>query len=734
MAGGTEFKIEFKAVADSLKKATADLRKLNQEQAKAAALSRKQDSKANKERFKEFEKYTKLVQKDLKMRESGHSKVLREQRKAQREELSFNKKRNSEEDKRRKEEDRRRIRGRRGGGMFSDGSFQNVGQRAGRAGMGILGMGVGMAVGGAQAGYQRYLEYGQALGGTIGLGSGVGRGIRNARGSRLGFSQIDTAQQVPMMARSTGVVGPRELQQAQRATAMDAGEVSGVFQTLRQSGASFRGGEFSSQSRGGREFAKMVASGTASGLEKGRIPEFAEGVTTLMQRQMGVSAGDVNQGPISALLTAMGKTGLAGFQGSRGAAVAGKLQNAFMNPGGGEWGKSAMMRSMGFGSGATFREAEMRRERGISDPDNIRRLVGQAVKEHGGEADFALRAQTGLGLEQSQELIKMFQKGELSVENLKKIEKLTEGAKSLEEQSLDEMKENGGILQRIAERTDEFIAIGREVTPLIEAVEDVEMEILKALMGILDVVKPFYSDFKEALNYWFGMDEGEAKAAFKAEQERKKQIGISPIDQARINAESYERQRARESEITGAMGAEEQTAAIGKNLFGKDVPTPLSDAYHKEERSRIALDAANKVLMAKRKKSGISLDAPFTDEEKQFLRNSIKMGESGTKSSGEISTQLKIAGGVSGKDIQTVSGDIKRAEGTTKEQATAAAQAAVMNQKRNELDAAKATREIVTNINNSIKPIKVEIDEKNKNPARPKAVSKQSPGKADRVQ
>lgn len=375
----------------------------------------------------------------------------------------------------------------------------------GRVGGSILGGLGGFLVGGAQAGYEKYKEYGSALGGAIGYGRNSGAStkasIGAARGGRLGYSLIDTANQVGSMARNTGVTGPRELQQGMRATGLDQGELGSIYGTIRQAGVSFEGskqgqGATKANSPGGKEFQKMISLGMASGLERGRLPEFFQGVTQLVSEQGSRSAGDIDVTTFSKQLAMLGKGG-SGFQGARGAAVLSKIAGGIVNPGGGEYGQTFMRQAMGFGKpggDVTYYNAEKMREQGIKDPKNISRVIDETVAQHGAgeEGALHLRELLGVSLEQAEGLFKIRESSKSAEEQLEDMQKIADESKSLEEQSLEQMKGLGGVVRRLAGRTDIMIGVGARAADAIEQVEDWQTKLLfwliKMAENIADIV------------------------------------------------------------------------------------------------------------------------------------------------------------------------------------------------------------------------------------------------------
>ncbi len=441
----------------------------------------------------------------------------------------------------------------------------------------------GFLIAGAIGAYQKRNEFHKSLGPSIGLGRGkdIKKGIHGAKGARLGFDVVETAGMVPAMARATGVTGPRELQQGMRATGMDQGAVSGVYGTLARSGTSFQGGELKGQSKGGREFAKMIAAGMYSGLEKGRFPEFAEGVTSMMEQRGASASGDVSSEGFSKLLAAMGKTGLSGFQGARGAKLMDKVNQSIVTPGGGEWGQGLMLRAMGFGkpgSGTGYYEARKQQEKGVSDPENMSKYLSQVIAEGGSGKEGALRlsAISGTSLDQSEKLLSLEQSGLTSKEKLSEIGKIMEEGASIEKQSLSAMKGIGGTLERLAGRTNRLVQIGETAAPAIEKLEDLQLKMLEKLV---EIVKNFYDDVR---TYMGGEGSETTKAALvDLEEDRRKKMGASkgltPSEYAELAAKH-------ETEVRRADARNAKAVHPSSGFLGK-----VKDAWNDRESANTRL-------------------------------------------------------------------------------------------------------------------------------------------------
>jgi hypothetical protein len=225
-------------------------------------------------------------------------------------------------------------------------------------------------------------------------------------GYNLGYTRAETARQAGAIARSTGRVGDVTFAQqvSRSAVGMGVGEAGDMMGTFARAGQ----GGFGEGGRGKREFEMVLARGFESGLDRSRMPEFMQSVGTLVERQSGISAGDVTGANAARLLSFFGKSGLSGLQGERGGKVLSKLDQAIRKPGGGPDGEALMMRAFGFGTpGGTagFMEARRRMQQGITGKGGVKNLIDmvtQTEKEYGGGegSTFVLERLTGLSMEQ----------------------------------------------------------------------------------------------------------------------------------------------------------------------------------------------------------------------------------------------------------------------------------------------------------------------------------------------
>lgn len=386
------------------------------------------------------------------------------------------------------------------------------------------------AITGATQAYQTYMQYGAAQGQLVGLGTraqlrGGAREAGKARGARLGFSMIDTAQQAAGIGRATGNIGAvYRAQQAARATGMDVGEIGGYMGMVRQAGYGFGGmamgpgGQMQQVGQSGpKQLEKIIAAGMLSGIEKSRLPEFMQGMSGIVGAAGARAAGAVDTSSIAAFASLLGKSGQPGFQGARGMNVAQQLMQATVTPGGGEAGQAMMLQALGFGKpgGETpYYEALRRQQQGMQRPENVAAMFKEVYSQLGvvgaggrgpgqQEANIALNELTGLSLEQVETAGDILNSGKSAEEQMAAIKKLMEEAEPIEKQSLKAMKEFGGIASYIAGKTDQLIGIGSKWAPIFQEIDKVQRDVLlklsQLLPGIIEWLKKIYVQIQAGL-------------------------------------------------------------------------------------------------------------------------------------------------------------------------------------------------------------------------------------------
>ena len=373
----------------------------------------------------------------------------------------------------------------------------------------MVGRGISRAVGGVlgfalssltQA-YQTKVQVGMARGGLTGLGTRKQFfGQRGPRGSTLGFNPIESAAHAQMIGRATGNIGATSYaQQAARATGMDVGEAAGFMGQIRQAGYGFGGAARGMQPGNGgpEQFQKVIALGMESGLENARIPEFLQGIGAITQAVGNRISGAVNVQGIAAFQAVLGRSGVPGFQGRRGMAVGAQLNQAIQKPGGGEAGQSIMLQALGFGKpggGTDYYTALKQQQEGLNRPQNIAAMFKEVYSQLGvagaggkvgsnQEANIALSEMTGLGLQQIEDLGQILNSGKSVEEQMKEINELTKGQKSVADQSLEAMKEFGGEIRRVAGKMETMATAGQKMSNIFTTVEKYQ---LKAMMWLAE--------------------------------------------------------------------------------------------------------------------------------------------------------------------------------------------------------------------------------------------------------
>lgn len=456
-----------------------------------------------------------------------------------------------------------------------------------------IGSVIGMMASQVREGFSQKEQYGKAYSALAGMGTREQlRGARK-RGVGLGFSPMETLQQAQGVARATGQIGAvTTAQRFSRVTGMGVGEVGGFMGSLTQAGQGFGG----RAGRGGKkEMIDILALGTASGLDKARMPEFFKGVEQLVQAGGTRTAGDVSGTGIASILAAFGQSGMAGLQGARGAAVLQKLDKGIRAPGGGEAGQALVLQAFGFGKPGgttTYYEALKRQQQGVTGKQGAQNLI---------DIFQETRGQTGGGQQQIMNLSNMFgmdlavleevrkvveEQGLTAKEKQEKIAELTAGQKSIDEQILDSMKEFGDTAVTLAELEDRTLGIGEKVEEHMKHIRDsinklvdhFMPQIVKALEVIADLLR---ITVDTTIGIWGDEDvtsSGKAQKSLKEGRSRIKELK-QEFALGNISAEEY---RARSLQVIGQLTSMRSKVGANEGIiddlaeFAEDVNTGVA--------------------------------------------------------------------------------------------------------------------------------------------------------------
>lgn len=533
----------------------------------------------------------------------------------------------------------------RGVGRFGRGVNVAGGRMAGAAGglamgglMGLLGGAFGLLTGQLSGGYGERVQYGKQYGALAGTGGRL-RNLNKKRGFgvRMGFGPIEMAQQALPLARATGQVGGSALGTSmalQRATTLSGGESTNFMGMLTQAGKGFGG---RAGGGGKNELVKTLALGMYSGLDKARMPEFFAATTTLVQRQMGASAGAVGTGAASKLLAMLGASGQAGLQGARGGQVASALDQAIRKPGGGEAGQAFMLQAMGFGKPggqSSYYGALQKQERGVFGAGNLESMFSESKAQYGGgQAQIlALRSLTGLTIDQLEAVRDVVDSNMTSNEKQEALKKIEEESKSLEEQALDEMKEFGDTTTHMAHLQDRSIGIGNDIKESVERIQKVINDAIARAMPLVVIALEKIADLVESIYLWLqgpladllGDDvEGEyagRRAQALTDYEKLKDKMKKGMPQAEANKEflriqgEFQALNMRMRRDVGIIegtgeGMEQMYANIGR-FWGQDMgTTDREQRFLRQRQSLVDADKMNRerqAMMASGAFSGIS--------------------------------------------------------------------------------------------------------------------------------
>lgn len=369
----------------------------------------------------------------------------------------------------------------------------------------------------------------RAMGGLTGFGRGAPFGVGLTDKSILksqhamaewGYSPEETLSGTRAFARATGSSKFTERGMANaKMLGMGSEEVAGIFGDIRQGSGSF--GE-----KGMKDFQRILAAGVKSGVDASTLPEYFEGISSLVNRAGGAAGGSVSTLPYAQILAMFEKSGSAGLKGARGASVASALEEGFKAPGGGDEGLGVVMGSLGYGragGNASYYEAKKMMQQGFQSEDGTgaKRLKGlfdyvDNITGGGEESNLYMEGLMGgrLSLDQIEKVRGALDKGSSSKEVEDMMAEMTASELDVLHSVDNSLKEILHGSSRSAKLQMEDIDRGERDTATVEAFHDMMQEflnetqplMLKVLQDVLlafQLLKPGVDKLVEILNHFY---------------------------------------------------------------------------------------------------------------------------------------------------------------------------------------------------------------------------------------
>lgn len=331
-----------------------------------------------------------------------------------------------------------------------------------------------------------------------------------AQSAGKGFGLDETLSLTGNIGRVTGSAGPGRFnaeggilaaQKASTEMGIDTGVSASLMGVLRQAG--FQG--FDKGQAGLKMFEKTLAAGTASGLEKTRVPEHMANMQKGVQMMGDVQAGVVDVASLNRTFAMLGQLG-SGFQGQRGFQTFQAFQNMTTQVarGGGSQDVQALaLQDIGGyggpGSKNSYFQALEQLEKGAT-PDNIRNSIQGILRRYGAseEGALALGRSTGLSLSRSKQLLTAEASGGLGSTAMNRmIDTAAEEAKPVDEKLLDEAKKQSENQFRIFDQGAELSSISMDIST---AVTRMSAEMTPILKDILSGVRQYVHDFEAGMD------------------------------------------------------------------------------------------------------------------------------------------------------------------------------------------------------------------------------------------
>lgn len=376
-------------------------------------------------------------------------------------------------------------------------------------------------------------------------------------GVDAGYDPMDTLEQAKAMSRATGnATDVVHGQQFARAGMLDMGQATGFM------GLQARGGASNNPAGQKKDLEKILTLAFANGLEKGRFGEFLQGLSGLMEGAQGRRVGDVGGAGYAQSLALLDSSGQSGLRGARGASVLSQLEQGFLG-GGGAAGKAMSLSAMGFGTPGgdkSYYEARKQMEKGFSDPENMKAMLGNLKTRYGGDKEAAAIAgaeQTGLSLEIMERLLNLTGNDAKTNEEIKK---LAAESEPLEKQMVDTLKGELSDQAKIqSARQFELVMQGDQVVDSLNSLQDstnqmidkywpLAIKSLEIIAKTVDVVAQATTD---AYDFWASID------MFKSDKG-----DMSPAELAKETAEETIKTVTRQAR-TGMMSQDDAMSALG---------------------------------------------------------------------------------------------------------------------------------------------------------------------------
>jgi len=428
-------------------------------------------------------------------------------------------------------------------------AMNRLGQMMGGLIVGAISRLVGAIAGQIKQGYSSYVAFGRAQAGLGGIGRVPGGAL--TAGRQFGYSMTDTVQQMRGVARQTGQMSAvTGAQRMARSFGGDVGQMSGFMGTLTRAGQGFGG----RAGRGGEKQAQRILQHAfTAGLDKSRAGEHLTAVASAVRSAQSVTAGKVDASQVSAMLALFGRSGQPGLQGAAGMAQLSKVDSAIKGAGfggGGDAATSLLYQSQGFGTpggGTSYYNAKKQLQRGVfgeGGAGNLFKFMNRA-NQIGGvgseRSNLTISKMSGLSLDVVEAMQETLAKGGGEKGILKRIAKITEEERPIQEQIRDSIKTgNLVVAQRVAKLQDRLVDIGKQNAEAIEALEDLFNSIVDKLMPdavkflkwIAETVTGIWNWIKGFLHEWRGTTAA-GKELNKLEIQRQTVLGVMKADPSR---------------------------------------------------------------------------------------------------------------------------------------------------------------------------------------------------------
>lgn len=491
----------------------------------------------------------------------------------------------------------------------------------------------------------------------------------NNRGAAYGYSASETTSLALQAAQQTGSIESANMAQtmSRGGWGVDAGQFVGLQGTLTRGGVNVNSPE-------NRRMMHMYATAMTQGIDRSRMGESLPQFVQIMESAQATQAGDVSGDMIAGMAGLLGRSGMSGFQGARGMSILQSVDEGIKNGGGGEEGKALWLQMLGFGTPngtRSYMEAEAIRERGLSDPENVRAFI-EEIKRLGGSANdtliLSMRDQFGKTIDQTRELAAIVEAGGTPEEILARVQAVSDQrtpeaaaavsmagpmgtlASTTERQAQRVIMEGSAFAQPMLDIQTQIYNLEAKSFEAIETGIHAVNETLKSTIGggrLTDARLTNVANERESVGELSLRDAIASDARVEAIMSRQREGTM--FDSVERAAELQQERQLMEDRQLGSADAAAVYRAGGPLMDGRQIPEALANAanfrqYMDSQRAAVNSDLSNMPMFAT-PEARAAQQAAQQEAVSSALRNNLPAGMTPTVAPSSVSIS-RSSGGV----------------------------------------------------------------------------------------